>query len=105
LGWAAWREGDIEQAEAYLQKAQAAIAKFPAPNPVKFIFVGPLLAMAAAREDWGTAVAHARALLDPGQQKMPDDVELALQTAVTAWEDGRIQNGITRLRELGTGYV
>jgi tetratricopeptide (TPR) repeat protein len=112
LGWAAWRAGDLTQAEAHLQEAQAAMAKFPAPNPVKFIYVGPLMAMAAARDDWETAVAHASALLDPGQQKMADEVELALQTAVTAWEDGRaaeaagqIQKGITLLRDLGAGYV
>ena len=112
LGWAAWREGDIVQAEMYLQEAQAAIAKFAAPNPVQFIMVGPQLAMAAAREDWETAVSHARVLLDSRQRKMADEVELVLQTAVTAWEDGRIaeaaaqiQNGITLLRQLGTGYV
>ena len=56
--------------------------------------------------------AYARVLLNPMQHKMADEVELVWQTAVTAWEDGRvaeaaaqIQNGITRLRKLGTGFV
>lgn len=112
LGWVAWREGDIAQAEVHLQEAQEAIARFPVPNPIKFMYVGPLLAIAAAREDWATAVTHARALLDPGQHKMPDEAELALQTAVAAWENDRtgetavqLQKAITLLLELGTGYV
>jgi hypothetical protein len=70
------------------------------------------VAWEVAGEEWATALPHTRALLDPSQHKLADEVELILQTAVTDWEDGRtaaaaaqIQNGITRLRELGTGYV
>jgi class 3 adenylate cyclase/tetratricopeptide (TPR) repeat protein len=110
LGWVAWREGDETRAQTYLTEAMLLGGK--APSPLKFMAVGPLLAIAAKHRAWSAAIEHAQTLLHPSHQKMPDDVQATLEQAVKAWESGAIEeagsllvHGVEMLRQKSIGYV
>jgi tetratricopeptide (TPR) repeat protein len=87
LSWLAWREGDLVEAE---EQAHAALALW---EESAFVYafhwtaLFPLLAVAMDREQIRQALDHARALLDPQQQKLPDPLEAALQAAIQAGVD------------------
>jgi hypothetical protein len=110
LGWVAWREGDETRAQTYLTEAMLLGGK--APSPLKFMAVGPLLAIAAKHRAWSSAIEHAQTLLHPSHQKMPDDVQATLEQAVKAWDSGAIEeagsllvHGVEMLRQKSIGYV
>lgn len=114
LGWVAWREGNETQATMHLQEAQTAIAKFPTPkaNSVVFLFIGPLLGLAVRQAKWGEAIEHAKVLLSPWCQKMPEDVEEALRRAVQAWEGDQtaeahacLAQSLELMRQKPMGYL
>ena len=44
--------------------------------------------MALREEQLSPAVEHARALLDPVQQRLPDALAASLEQAVQAWDGG-----------------
>jgi hypothetical protein len=87
LSWFAWREGDLAGAE---KQARAALELW---GQSAFVYAFhwtarfPLLAMALSREQIPEALNHARALLDPQQQKLPDPLEAALEAAIQAGEE------------------
>jgi tetratricopeptide (TPR) repeat protein len=82
LAWIAWREGDLVGAE---EQAWAALALW---EESAFVYafhwtaLFPLLAVAMDHGQIPQALDHARALLDPQQQKLPDPLEAALETAI-----------------------
>ena len=57
--------------------------------PFHWLAHWPILAINLARDDLAGAVDSAAAMLDPGQQRLPDDVNDALERAVQAWESGK----------------
>jgi len=85
--WLAWRAGDLVACE---RAGHAAIEAWRVgqPYPLQWIARLPLLGaelrMARRRE----AVAHAAVLRDPGQQRLPDDLDAALAGAVAADANG-----------------
>jgi hypothetical protein len=75
LAWAAWRTGDEPGARA---ETAAALDDFRARSPRSpFEWTARWLALAlsAADGDLGAAARQAAEMLDPLQQKMPDDLE------------------------------
>lgn len=111
-GWVAWREGDEDAALRHLRAAREAAARYLGPFPLRFLFIGPELAIAVRREEWPAALEYAASLLEPIQQRMPEDVETALVEAKADWEGGRTEQSVARLaegvrlmREHATGYV
>ena len=53
--------------------------------PFHWLAHWPLLAMALQQNQLPDAVVAARAMLDPGQQQLPTEVEDLLSSAVYAW--------------------
>jgi len=111
-GWAFWKKGDKDLAKANLKLAQEHIAKFPAINPVKFVYMGPLMGLALEEGDFEKAVECAKEMLQPNQQKIPEIAESSLADAVRIWENGehteshhKFHHSIKLLQESGTGYV
>ncbi len=79
LAWVAWREGDMDEAQTL---AQAALDSWQRSQLVHaFHWTGrwPLLAMALDADRLSEALDHARAMLDPMQQKLPRPMESALE--------------------------
>jgi tetratricopeptide (TPR) repeat protein len=87
LAWVAWREGDVEGVQ---ELGQAALDSWQRGQWVyAFHWAArlPLLAVALESDQPAGALAHARAMLDPQQQRLPEPLEAALAAAVKADED------------------
>jgi tetratricopeptide (TPR) repeat protein len=107
--WVAWREGDLPEAQA---KAQAAL---PVLQQGSLAFAQwaarwPLIGVALAEDRLREAIDHARGLLDPAVQPLPDSLAAALQDAIQLYESGepvRVRACFHRAAELAreTGYL
>jgi len=76
------------------------------------MLAGPAMEMEAAAGRLAAAIAFARSLLEPGQQKMPDDIQAALEQAIKSWHAGQTQSAQSMLaqamemmKDQALGYV
>jgi serine/threonine protein kinase/tetratricopeptide (TPR) repeat protein len=79
LGWVAWKEGHMAAAEELCQSALARWAPLSLVFPFQWMARWPLLAMALGKGEPGAALAHARALLELRQQRLPARTQEALE--------------------------
>ncbi len=108
LAWIAWRLGDIAEAE---ELGRAALDLWQRGQWVyAFHWTArlPLLAVALEKEAVPEALDHARALLDPQQQRLPQLLEAALEEAIQVEDDGqpeatrsRLQQSVELAKDLG----
>jgi len=108
LAWTAWREGNPAEAEA---QAQTALAQWPPlliVSPFQWTAHWPLLALSLARSQTAEAIKHARGLLAPQQEALPDAIRSSIAAAVQAWHNGQhdtahthLQQACTQAQELG----
>lgn len=88
LAWLAWRQGRLDEAARLGRQAQhewSAMAHYP----FQWQALWPLIGVALAQERDAEAIAHARRLLDPGQQALAPTIEAPLASALVAWEAQR----------------
>jgi DNA-binding SARP family transcriptional activator len=103
--WLRWREGDRDEAGAHAQAALAAWAGMPAasaPYMFQWLALLPLIALALEADAplaIGEAVTHARQLLHPSQQRLPDTLTEPLEAAIQEWEAGDAAAAVTLLRQ------
>ena len=86
--WLAWRDDDLGAVERH---GRAALELWPpvhASSSFRWTALWPLIGAALSRGDTGAAVAFARGLLDPSQQRMADDLAAPMEAAVRAWDVG-----------------
>ncbi len=92
--WLAWRKRDLPAAEQRGQEALVIWRQSPLVYPFQWQALWPLVGMALARgrdeEAWG----YARALLEPTQQRLPDELSSTLEAAVQAKAED--QAGVAR---------
>jgi DNA-binding SARP family transcriptional activator/predicted ATPase len=89
LAWLAWHEGDLAEAETEGQAALELWQQLPAGHSscaFQWTALWPLVGVAFARNRMSEASKFARALLEPTQQRLPDDLTVIVQKAVRAWE-------------------
>jgi len=91
LSWAAWREGDREQARMLGTEALKEIREDVA-SAYEWQARWSLLGLALHDQDWAEAAVQAAAMLDPMQQKMPYDLEELMHRLV----DQRARDGAPR---------
>jgi tetratricopeptide (TPR) repeat protein len=84
--WIAWRDGDLSLARAHGHAVLEGWRQLQTQYMFQWIVLWPLIGAALAQEDLEDATGFARALLEPSQQRMADDVEAAIQAAVQAWD-------------------
>jgi DNA-binding SARP family transcriptional activator len=92
LAWLAWREGDLTQAEAKGRAALATWRQLPAAHAscaFRWTAFWPLIGVALAHHQTSEATEHARALLEPTQQRLPEALTAVLEEALTAWEESK----------------
>jgi tetratricopeptide (TPR) repeat protein len=89
LAWLAWRQGDFVEAERLGQAALEAWRRHPAPYPLHWLALWPLLGVSLAQSRLADAIPHARQMLDPAQQALPRAVEQLLLAALAAWDAGQ----------------
>ena len=85
-GWLAWREGKLDEARDCCTEALATWHRMPVPYMFDWAALWPLIGVSAQREQWAEAIEHARGLLRPEQQPLPDDLAAATQQAIAAWD-------------------
>jgi DNA-binding SARP family transcriptional activator len=91
LAWAAWREGDLAQAEAHGRTALDVWQQVPAGHSscaFQWTALWPLIAVALAQDRADEASACAQVLLEGTQQPLPDPLTAAVEQAIGAQEEG-----------------
>ncbi|WP_164017879.1 serine/threonine-protein kinase PknK [Pyxidicoccus trucidator] len=97
--WVAWKEHRLDEAEREARAATDCWRKLSARYPFAGQWQGlvVLLALEARRGKVAEAVEHARELLDPAQQRLPDPLSGALEAAVGAWNKGQRREALEHL--------
>lgn len=88
LAWLAWRTADLAEARRRGQQALAAWQTTALVFSSQWTGLWPLIGVALAEGQVAEAVAHARALLDPRQQRTPEPLEALLEAAVRGADAG-----------------
>jgi len=96
--WAALRAGDPRRAAAEAHAALVQWAPLAPAYPFQWAARAPLLAIALADGEDGDAIGHARALLHPEQQPLPDALRRPLTLAIESWERGDAEGARMHLR-------
>ncbi|MCK6623764.1 MAG: hypothetical protein DPW09_36040 [Anaerolineae bacterium] len=95
--WLHYRNGQLPSAQ---EEAQAALSTWDnSPYPFQWLANWIVLAIGLKQEALPDAIKAARAMLDPSQQKLPDDVTETLEMAVQSWESGNTDMMQERLRQ------
>ena len=85
LSWLAYRAGDLDGAERHAEEALIQWGELA--YPFKWLACWPLLAVELTDGRVVSAVEHARAMLDPVQQRLPEPLTIALELAIQALDD------------------
>ena len=111
LAWVELQENNEEQAGSYLREALAIQKKAPSSVPW-FMVLGPALAVEIRAKNWDTATEYVKTLLQPAQQRLPDEIQSTLEQAVACWEAGdqestgaMLVKSIELMKEKQLGYV
>ena len=106
--WLAWRREDLSAAEQLCREALAQWRQSPLVYPFQWQALWPLIGVALARGREDEAWAHARSLLEPAQQRLPDSLNAALEAALEAKAADRspkaraqLDRSVAIARELG----
>ena len=100
--WLAWRAGDLAAVQELGQAALELWHQLPpghASAPFQWLARWPLIAAALRKDQLASATDQARALLDPGQQRLPDALAANLEQAVQAWDGGTPESANTLLHQ------
>ncbi|AUX45895.1 hypothetical protein SOCE26_073950 [Sorangium cellulosum] len=89
LAWCALQRGDLARAEEAGQEALACWEPLPLVYPFQWLARLPLCRVEFARGRLEGAIAQARAVLDPRQQRLPGRLTKLLETAARAFAAGR----------------
>lgn len=85
--WVAWRRKELQQAEAH---ARAALALFSPTYPFQWLALMPLIDVLFHQDNLEQAILYARALLDPLQLRLPDELNAWFERAIDAFEHKKI---------------
>ena len=90
LAWLAWKTGHRDEVEAL---AQEALGLWPATSwqPFHWVCLWPLIAVRLGDGEVTRAVEAARQLVQPPQQRLPDELEAEVQAAIEAGEHGELE--------------
>jgi DNA-binding SARP family transcriptional activator/tetratricopeptide (TPR) repeat protein len=97
--WVAWRDERLEDVVRLAGEALALWRTTVVSYSWYWLCLWPLIAVRLAGGQVGEAVEAARRLLLAPQQRLPDDLESAVQLALEAWENGDARLSGERLRE------
>jgi DNA-binding winged helix-turn-helix (wHTH) protein len=97
LAWTAWRDGEMDRAEAEGVRGFTAMRAIPR-FPFQWIALAPLMAVEARRGDVAAAVLRARTMLDESQQRLPETLVGPLARSVAAWDGEREADAAAELR-------
>lgn len=87
--WLAWRHRVLDAAAGHGREALAQWRQSPLVYPFQWLALWPLIAVSLARQAHADAWALSEALLEPAQQRLPDALNDALQSAARAHAAGQ----------------
>ena len=107
LAWAAVRRGWMDRGEVL---GREALQNMSLVYPFRWAALWPLVGVALERQEEATALDCARQLLDPTQQRLPDEMTRALEAALAARDGGDASEANLHLRRaaemaVGLGYL
>jgi tetratricopeptide (TPR) repeat protein len=91
LAWAAWRQGNLSEAEANGRAALELWQQLPvghASCAFEWTALWPLIGVALAQDLTSDAVDYGRALLEPSQQCLPYALMGVVEKVIKTWEGG-----------------
>jgi class 3 adenylate cyclase len=97
LAWLAWREDRPTEVVPRAEEALALWAETTGWQPLHWICLWPLIAVRLGTGNVGEAIDASRQLLDPSQQRLPDELEPVVIAAGAAWESGNPELGGAKL--------
>jgi predicted ATPase/class 3 adenylate cyclase len=95
--WAAWVSDRPEEVIALSNEALELWHTSAAAYSWYWICLWPLISVRLAVDEVGEAVEAARQLLVPPQQRLPEELEAAVQAAIDAWEQGELRSATESL--------
>jgi len=87
--WLAWRNGDLAAADQRGQEVLAQWRQSPLVYPFQWQALWPLIGVALAQKHDDQAWPYVEALLEPRQQRLPDAMDAALQSALQLRSGGQ----------------
>ena len=89
LAWLAWQEGRPEDVLALADECEELLSTADGPEMfVNWVRLWPVVATHVSAGRVAEGVAAGRKMLDPSQQRLPDELEQMLGSACTAWDQG-----------------
>jgi tetratricopeptide (TPR) repeat protein len=99
LAWVAWRSGALDAAQEQGRRALAEWDQVPGQHAFNWLAVWPLIGVLRTQGGLAEALAYARTLFGPTQQRLPDALVAATQAALQAWDQGQPDAAMTHLDE------
>ena len=99
LAWLAWREGRFEEVGPRAEEALTLWANTTGWQPVHWICLWPLIAVRLETGHVSKAVDASRQLLQPSQQRLPDELEAPVVAAGAAWDGGKRALALAKLAQ------
>jgi DNA-binding SARP family transcriptional activator/tetratricopeptide (TPR) repeat protein len=99
--WLAWPD-DPQTAQKFADEALEFWRQLPAGHasaPFQWLARWLLIAAALNQNHLALAIEHARALLDPSQQQLPETLVSCLEQVIQAWDGGLLDTAGTLLQE------
>ena len=87
LAWMAWKTGRLAEVEALAEHALECW-RTTTWQPYHWVCLWPLIGVRLAAGQVAEAVGAARQLLPAPQQRLPDELEDVMQSAIAAWDHG-----------------
>ena len=84
LAWVAWRRKGFDLAATHGREASQIMTQ---AYPFRWAALWPLIGVAIEHDDLATAMDYPRQLLDPSQQRLPQEMIQYLLAALTAWDE------------------
>ena len=92
LAWLAWHAGQMDEAARHAEEAVALWATTVYRYPLQWLALLPRMAAALAQGALERAIACAREMLHPEQQRLDDEVAVPLAEAIAGAERGDVES-------------
>jgi predicted ATPase/class 3 adenylate cyclase len=98
LAWLAWQDGRPEEVLALADECEELLGTADGPEMfVNWVRLWPVVATYLTAGQVAEAVDAGRRMLDPSQQRLPDELERMLGSACSAWDEGDSETAAAQL--------
>ena len=89
MSWVAWKEGRLDEVAALAQGALDSWESSARRYPMDWLCLFPFIGAQLSARNYKEAAEAARKILLPHQMRLPEELEAALEHAVTCWDEGQ----------------